>query len=414
MHRVEAPETSRDDRLERWLGDPALVGGAVLLALIGVAMIWSAGQLDVPSAVTDIWKRQLLWFAFALVAFAVVSRVPLRWVEVASPAIYGLSILLLVAVLVAGSGPGGQSWLRFGAASFQPAELAKLGTILMLARVLGSRAEHDTRLLSQWRPLAITLLPFALVLLQPDLGSAITFGVILIGALFWAGVSLFTIFMLVSPGVSLLLGFSAAVWVGWFIFVVVMIYLRRPYLIEGIGVVLANLAAGAVASPLWNQLAEYQQNRLLVFLDPGRDPRGAGWQLIQSQVAIGSGGLFGQGFGDGPQKRLSFLPEQHTDFIFSVVGEELGFLGVFVLMILFAWLLRRMISTATLASSEFGNLVVFCLFAVWFAHLLINIGMTVGLMPITGLPLPFLSYGGSFLLMTFVGLGLAARVAIEN
>ncbi|MFW6085318.1 MAG: rod shape-determining protein RodA, partial [Gemmatimonadota bacterium] len=354
MHRVEAPEISRSGPMGRWLGDPALVGGALLLSLVGVAMIWSAGQLDVPSAVTDIWKRQLLWLGFALVAFAVVSRMPLRWVELASPAIYAVSILLLAAVLFTGSGPGAQSWFRFGAASFQPAELAKLGTILMLARVLGGRAEHDTRLLSQWRPLAITLLPFALVLLQPDLGSAITFGVILIGALFWAGVSLFTIFMLVSPGVSLLLGFSAAVWVGWFIFVVVMIYLRRPYLIEGIGVVLANLAAGAIASPLWNQLAEYQQNRLLVFLDPGRDPRGAGWQLIQSQVAIGSGGLFGQGFGDGPQKRLSFLPEQHTDFIFSVVGEELGFLGVVVLLVLFAWLLRRMILTATLSSGEFG------------------------------------------------------------
>lgn len=402
------------ERLERWLGDPALVGAAVLLATIGVGMVWSAGQLDVPSDATGIWRRQALWLALSLGAFAFVSRVPLRWLELASPIVYGLSILLLAAVLVSGSGPGAQSWFRFGAASFQPAELAKLGTILMLARVLGNRQEQDIRLLSQWRPLAITIVPFGLVLLQPDLGSAITFGVILIGALFWAGVPLFTIFMLVSPGVSLLLGFSAAVWVGWFIFVVLMIYLRRPYLIEGIGVTLGNLAAGAIATPLWNQLAEYQQNRLLVFLDPGRDPRGAGWQLIQSQVAIGSGGLFGQGFGDGPQKRLSFLPEQHTDFIFSVVGEELGFIGVIVLLALFAWLLRRMITTAGRSSDEFGNLVVFCLFAVWFSHLLINIGMTVGLMPITGLPLPFLSYGGSFLLMTFVGVAIAARVAIEN
>lgn len=402
------------ERLQRWFGDPALVGGAVLLALVGVGMVWSAGQLDVPSDATGIWRRQLLWLAIALVVFALVTRVPLRWVELASPAVYAVSIALLGAVLVTGSGPGASSWFRFGAASFQPAELAKLGTILMLARVLGNRTEGDTRLLSLWRPLIVTLIPFGLVLLQPDLGSAITFGVILIGALFWSGVPLFTIFMLVSPGVSLLLGFSAAVWGGWFIFVVVIVYLRRPYLIEGVGVVVANLAAGAIAAPLWNQLAEYQQNRLLVFLDPGRDPRGAGWQLIQSQVAIGSGGLFGQGFGDGPQKRLSFLPEQHTDFIFSVVGEELGFLGVCVLLALFAWLLRRMISTATLSSDEFGNVVVFCLFAVWFAHLLINIGMTVGLMPITGLPLPFLSYGGSFLLMTFVGVALASRVAIEN
>ena len=402
------------ERLERWVGDPGLVGGALLLALIGIGMIWSAGQLDVPSVATGIWRRQLVWLALAIGAFALVSRVPLRWVELASPVAYAVSIALLVAVLVAGGGRGGSSWFQFGAVSFQPAELAKLGTILMLARVLGARKEQEERLLGLWRPLAITIVPFGLVLLQPDLGSAITFGVILVGALFWAGVPLFTIFMLVSPGVSLLLGFSVAVWGGWFILVVGLIYLKRPYLIEGVGVVAANLAAGLIAAPLWNQLAEYQQNRLLVFLDPGRDPRGAGWQLIQSQVAIGSGGLFGQGFGDGPQKRLSFLPEQHTDFIFSVVGEELGFVGVVVLLALFAWLLRRMITTATLAANEFGNLVVFCLFAVWFAHLLINVGMTVGLMPITGLPLPFISYGGSFLLMTFVGVALASRVAIEH
>ncbi|TFG62682.1 MAG: rod shape-determining protein RodA, partial [Gemmatimonadales bacterium] len=319
-----------------------------------------------------------------------------------------------VLVLTIGSGPGTNSWLRMGSFSLQPAEVAKLGTLLMLARILGARGEPETRLGRLWRPLLVTVIPFFLVLIQPDLGSAITFGVILVGALYWARVPLFTIFMLVSPGVSLLLGFSPTVWGVWFVLVVVLMYLQRPYLVEGVVVTLANLAAGALATPMWNQLAPYQQNRMLVFLDPGRDPRGAGWHLIQSQVAIGSGGLLGQGFGGGPQKRLSVLPEQHTDFIFSVVGEELGFLGVFVLLALYAWLLRRLIGTAVRASDDFGGIAVFCVFAVWFTHLLINVGMTAGLMPVTGLPLPFLSYGGSFLLMTFVGVGLASRVATES
>lgn len=403
----------RNGRLS-WLGDPALVGAAFLLSVIGVAMIWSAGQLDAPSIVTGIWRRQALWLAIAAVGFFVVSRVPLRWVESVSLLVYLLSIALLILVLIVGSGPGGSSWLRLGGFSLQPAEVAKLGTILMLARTLGARGEPETRLARLWRPLVLTVIPFSLVLLQPDLGSAITFGVILVGALFWARIPLFTIFMLVSPGVSLLLGFSPTVWGVWFILVVVLMYLRRPYLLEGVVVTLANLAAGALATPMWNQLAPYQQNRLLVFLDPGRDPRGAGWHLIQSQVAIGSGGFLGQGFGGGPQKRLSFLPEQHTDFIFSVVGEELGFMGVFVLLAVYAWLLRRLIATAVRSSDDFGGITVFCVFAVWFAHVLINVGMTVGLMPVTGLPLPFLSYGGSFLLMTFVGVGLAARVAIES
>lgn len=411
---IERPPGALRRKLDALLGDPLLVGAATLLSLIGVGMIWSAGQLDVPSVVTGIWMRQLLWLVLAIGVFIVTTRIPLRWVESASPILYVVSIVLLGVVLARGSGPGASSWFRVGPASFQPAELAKLATLLLLARVLSNREEPFARLTDLWRPLLITIVPFGLVLLQPDLGSAITFGMILVASLFWAGVPLFTIFMLVSPGVSLLLGFSPWVWGAWLGLVSLLLYLRRPYALEGIAVFATNLLAGAAAAPLWNQLAEYQQNRLLVFLDPGRDPRGAGWQLIQSQVAIGSGGLFGQGFGDGPQKKLSFLPEQHTDFIFSVVGEELGFIGVFALLALLAWILRRMIATASLSSAEFGNIVVFCLFAVWFVHLLINVGMTVGLMPITGLPLPFLSYGGSFLLMTFVGLGLAARVAIER
>jgi rod shape determining protein RodA len=150
-----------------------------------------------------------------------------------------------------------------------------------------------------------------------------------------------------------------------------------------------------------------------VFLDPTVDPRGAGWHLIQSKVAIGSGGWYGQGFTQGPQKRLAFLPEQHTDFIFSVVGEELGFLGVAIFLLLLGWFLHRVLAVARAAEDPFPSLVVFCLFAVWLVHVIINVGMTVGLMPITGLPLPFLSYGGSFLLMLFVGLAIVSRASAE-
>jgi len=395
------------------LGDPVLVGGALLLAFLGIGMIWSAGQVDLPSAVTGAWRRQLVWLCVAIVAFAVVTRVPLRWLEWATPWIYAVSMVLLIAVLVVGGGPNTRSWLRLAGFSFQPAELAKLATILLLARLLGSRKEPQTRLFDLWQPVLVVVVPFFLVMAQPDLGSALIFVVILVSALFWAGIPLFTVLMLVSPGVSLILGFSAAVWGVWFVVVIVALYLRRPFMAEAVAVALANLAAGALATPLWNRLAPYQQRRLLVFLDPDIDPRGAGWHLIQSKVAIGSGGVTGQGFGNGPQKRLAFLPEQHTDFIFSVVGEELGLIGVLVFLALLAWFLRRVLRIATDAPQGFGSLIVFCFFAVWFAHLVINIGMTVGLMPVTGLPLPFISYGGSFLLTTFVGLGLVCRVAHE-
>ncbi|MFQ5689896.1 MAG: rod shape-determining protein RodA [Gemmatimonadota bacterium] len=396
------------------IGDRWLLILSLLLAAIGVAMIFSAGQVDVPSEATGIWMRQGLWLGIALIAFYSAARVPLRWLEWSASWLYILGILLLIVVLAIGTGPNTRSWIRLGPMSLQPAEFAKFATILLLARLQAGAEEEPKRLAQLWKPVAVVLLPFSLVLLQPDLGSAIIFGVILISALFWAGVPLAKIFLLVSPGVGLLLGFSPVVWGAWFIGLAVFLYFHRPFLAEGLAVLMSNIAAGSLTLPLWRSLAPYQQNRLLVFLNPGIDPKGAGWHLIQSKVAIGSGGWMGQGFAQGPQKRLAFLPEQHTDFIFSVVGEELGFLGVLALLALFGFFLWRVLRVARLSSDEYGSIVVFCLFAVWFAHLAVNVGMTVGLMPITGLPLPFLSYGGSFLLLLFTGLGVVQRIASER
>ncbi len=395
------------------VGDVPLLGLACTLAAVGVALIYSAGQVEVPSVATGIWVRQLLWFGLALIAFWSATRIPLRWLEWTAPWLYGGAVFLLIAVLFVGTGPASH-WLELGGFRVQPVEVAKLGTILLLARVLAGHEEPVTRLVQLWRPVAIVLLPLALVLQQPDLGGAIILGVILLAALYWAGLPLGMVFLLVSPAVSLILGFDAVVWGVWFLVLVGFLYLYRPYMTEGIAVILANVAAGALTLPLWRSLAPYQQNRILVFLEPGVDPRGAGWHLIQSKVAIGSGGWLGQGFASGPQKRLAFLPEQHTDFIFSVVGEELGFAGVLVLLVLLAAFLWRVLRIAARAEDDFGSSVAFCLFGIWFAHVTVNIGMTVGLMPITGLPLPFLSYGGSFLFILFLGLGFVQRTAAER
>lgn len=394
------------------LGDPALLGLMLLLTGLGIAMIFSAGQVEVRSVATGIWVRQLVWLGVAIAAFAVASRVPPRFIEWLAPWLYGVSLALLVLVLAVGTGPNG-SWLELGPARLQPAEVAKLGTIFLLARALGDKDQDFAGLSRLWKPVAIVAVPFALVLLQPDLGSALIFGVILIAALFWAGVPLLKIFLLVSPAVSLLLGFNGFVWGAWFIVIAAVLYFHRPFILESVGVILANFAAGALTIPLWNSLLPYQQNRLLVFLDPEIDPRGAGWHLIQSKVSIGSGGMFGQGFAVGPQKRLAFLPEQHTDFIFSVVGEELGFIGVLLFLGLFGALLWRMLRIAIETVDDWGSTVTFCIFSVLFAHLVVNVGMTVGLMPITGLPLPLISYGGSFLLLVYAGFGVVQRVAAE-
>jgi rod shape determining protein RodA len=178
--------------------------------------------------------------------------------------------------------------------------------------------------------------------------------------------------------------------------------------------VLANFATATISRPLWNSLAEYQRNRILVYLNPEVDPRGAGYQVIQSKVAVGSGGFSGQGFTVGPQKRYDFLPEQHTDFIFSVVGEELGFLGTLLTILAFAFVLSRLVRMAERSSDPFAGLVLLGIFGAWLVHVFVNVGMTIGVVPITGIPLPFVSYGGTFLLMSWIAVAVAVRVAHER
>jgi rod shape determining protein RodA len=185
-------------------------------------------------------------------------------------------------------------------------------------------------------------------------------------------------------------------------------------MMEGLTVWLTNVAMGIAALSLWNRLAPYQQNRLLSFLNPEVDPRATGWHIIQSKVAIGSGGLLGKGFTEGTQKRLAFLPEQATDFIYSVVGEEIGFVGVLLSLVLFGLLLSMLVRVARRATDPYGSLVVFGVAGMFFTHVVENVGMTVGVMPITGIPLPFFSYGGSFLLTCCIALGLVLRVSRDS
>jgi rod shape determining protein RodA len=213
--------------------------------------------------------------------------------------------------------------------------------------------------------------------------------------------------------VSLALAFSTPLWGLWFLLLVAFLYWTRAYLTESLAVIFANVAMGVLVRPVWRTLADYQKVRILAFIQPEADPQGAGWHLIQSQVAIGSGGWVGKGFLQGTQKRLAFLPEQHTDFIIAVVGEELGFAGICLVLIVFAVILYRVVLAAERVEDSFASMVVFGVFAAWFAHLVANVGMTVGLLPITGLPFPFLSYGGSFLLVSFIALAMIQRIASD-
>jgi rod shape determining protein RodA len=402
------------------LADTPLLAVALLLSAFGVLIVYSAGQTDVPvTYVLGAWKRQLAWLIVALGAAWTASRASVRLLEwLAWPAyLVGLSLLALTLIIGTGAGTAAsmKGWITVGGIRVgQPSELAKITTALMLAKTLGSFREPPRSLLELWKPALVTLVPFALVMLQPDLGSALVFVGVFFGMLFWSGVPWHMLLLLASPGISLVLAFSTGLWGAWFLLLLALVFWYRPYVIEGVMLVAANVVMGVVAPILWDRLAPYQQRRLLVFLDPSRDPRASGYHVIQSQVAIGSGGWTGKGFTEGTQKRLAFLPAQHTDFIFSVVGEELGFLGVSLALSLFLAFFMRITRVAQRANDPFSSLVAFGLGSAFFVHVLVNVGMTLNLMPITGIPLPFFSYGGSFMLACWLAVGLVARISAEG
>ena len=399
--------------------DKPLAIAVVTLALYGLATLYSAGQTDVPTFVETIWHRQLVWLGLSLIVAVLTFRTSPRMLEWATPFVYGIALFLLMLTLWIGTGAGtaagSKSWLAIGGHRFgQPAELAKLAVILMLARQLAAMREAPSTLRDLIVPALIAGIPCLLVLKQPDLGSAIVFVAILFFMLFWAGTKPSLLLLASSPVIGLVLAFSTIAWGVWIATLTVLLVWWRPYVWESIVVMAANVMGGVFAIPFWNRLAPYQQNRLLAFLNPDVDPRAAGWHVIQSKVAVGSGGLLGKGFTEGTQKRLAFLPAQHTDFIFSIVGEELGFVGVLVALSLFGWMLFRLLRVARKATDPFSSLCVFGIAGLFFTHIVENVGMTINLMPITGIPLPFFSYGGSFLLVCSIGVGIALRVAWES
>jgi rod shape determining protein RodA len=399
--------------------DRPLVGAVLALAAYGLATLYSAGQTEVPTFVATIWQRQLIWLGLGGVVAWLMFRTSPRMLEWATPFVYAISVFLLALTLLVGTGAGtaasSKSWIAIGGLRLgQPAELGKVAVILMLARWLAGLREPPATLRQLVTPCLIAGIPCGLVVLQPDLGSAIVFITILFCMLFWAGTKPSLLLLLASPAIGLVLAFSTVAWGLWIAVLCGLLLWWRPYVWEGLGIMGANVAMGIFALPFWNRLAPYQQNRLLAFLNPEVDPRATGWHVIQSKVAVGSGGLLGKGFTEGTQKRLAFLPAQHTDFIFSVVGEELGFLGVLIALTLFVALVFVLLRIARRATDPFSSLCVFGVAGVLFTHIVENVGMTVNLMPITGIPLPFFSYGGSFLLASCLGVGIALRVAWES
>ncbi|MEO1068957.1 MAG: rod shape-determining protein RodA [Cyanobacteria bacterium J06638_6] len=325
--------------------------------------------------------------------------------------IYGVVNLLLVAVMFVGTvGGGAQSWLGVGGFYVQPSEFAKLSIIITLAAMLSRR--DASSLWGVARVLAVIVPPWILVFLQPDLGTSLVFGAITLGMLYWANCNPGWLVLFISPLVAALL-FHLVLpgWLGWSLAMGLIAWFTLPWRWFSTAAATAvNLVSGKLGDIVWGLLQDYQKDRLVLFLDPDKDPLGGGYHLIQSRIAIGAGKLWGQGLGQGSQTQLSFIPEQHTDFIFSAVGEEWGFVGAMVVIAAYWLLCFRLVIIAQNAKDDFGSLLVIGVLSMIVFQVTINIGMTIGLAPITGIPLPWLSYGRSALLTNFIALGIVESV----
>jgi rod shape determining protein RodA len=318
---------------------------------------------------------------------------------------------LLLVLFVGKVGQGAERWLIIGPVHVQPSELAKLATILAVSKYLSDKYADVNKFKYFSIAVALILFPFILIARQPDLGTALVFLALIIPLLYWAGLNWFNIFTILTPLLTMILSFNFWAFMILMISIAVILAISRRKPIILVAVFLLNIGVGIATPYLWNQLRPYQQQRILTFVNPEKDPKGAGYQIIQSQVAIGSGGIWGKGYLRGSQTHLRFLPAQHTDFIFSVIGEEFGFIGAGIILLLFMMLILRFIHIAAVIRGQFESLTIIGIVTILVFHTIINIGMTIGMAPVTGLPLPFLSYGGSSLVVNMMMVGVVLNIS---
>lgn len=381
---------------------------AIILTLISGIAIRSTQNAQ---PYTDWWQHWVMG-GIGLVVALVIARwryealMQWRWV------VYGLTNLSLLAVKFVGtSGLGAQRWISIGGFHIQPSEFAKVGAIVTLAAILEGR--NASTMPEVTKALAIIGLPWGLVFLQPDLGTSLVFGAIAITMLYWANVNPGWLILLMSPLISAIL-FSVVlpVWFIWLVAMTVVAWLSLPNRWLGSIIALAvNLVSGKLGLMFWGLLKDYQKDRLILFLDPSKDPLGGGYHLIQSRIAIGAGEMWGRGLEQGTQTQGGFIPEQHTDFIFSAIGEEFGFIGCAVILLLFWGVCLRLTVVAQNAKDNFGSLIAIGVMAMIFFQVMVNICMTIGLAPVTGIPLPWMSYGRSAMLTNFIAIGLVGSIA---
>jgi len=394
--------------------DGILLSLMILLMIFGVVMIYSASTTKIGDLVEreNYYLKQMIWVVCTLLALVIFMQIPIAFIEALIFPAYVINMLLLLLVLFLPAIKGSHRWINLGFAGFQPSELAKILTVLLLAKQLN--VTHLTTLQILKRAISVSILPLILILIEPDLGTAMTLTICIFAVLAFSDLPFWVIVVIISPLISIIASFNQyffIIWIAGLIF-----YLVRKHigiLLAGFSV-LVNSALYFLVPFVWSSLKTYQQNRIITFINPLHDPFGAGYQIIQSKIAIGSGGWFGKGFLMGSQKNLQFLPEHHTDFIFSVIGEELGFFGCMFFLIIYFLFLLRLISNISRLKRKFMFYAGIGIAANLMIMMFVNVGMNLGIVPATGIPLPFIAYGGTNLLFNTLAVGLVMEFSARK
>ena len=386
---------------------------SLFLSFIGLIALNSISHQNT-TFIQNPFFKQLFFLFIALFSFTFSFITPKYIIHKYAYIIFGLGIFIVILPFFGSPHAGTYRWLDIGLPfNFQPSEFSKIFTVIALARYLSDNNLKIRKFSSIVIPIIISLFPALIVLNQPDLGTSLVMLSIIFPMLYWAGARPFYLFLLVAPVLSILSAFNVILFSIWAFIMAIVIFYARTKIISGVSYFFGNIFFGLFARPIWEMLNPYQQNRVLTFIYPEKDPLGAAYQIIQSKTAIGSGGFFGKGWGQGTQTHLKFLPVQESDFILSVIGEELGFIIIAIILITFGYLLNTIIRYSFLSKDKFSSLLLIGLASILLAHIFVNTAMTVGLIPVKGLPLPFISAGGTFLITSYLMIGLIMRFSIH-
>ena len=355
--------------------------------------------------------RQLTFIIFSLIIFSIVKDLKIKFIHDNSSIIYILSYILCFIPFLLPKVESTYRWIDFGFFYIQPSEFLKLTTVLIVAKFLSNHhlEVKESRIIIF--PTLFTLLSCFIVLQQPDLGTAIIIFAPLIPMLLWSGVNTFTVFLMIAPFITIIAASNLVFFYLWAVVMFIIFLTFEVSLTKKTFLYFANIFAGLLTPIFWNSLAEYQKERILTFLNPDLDPMGSAYHIIQSITAIGSGGFWGKGWQLGSQTQLKFLPVQESDFILSVIAEELGFVGILILMIITFHFIKNLLDVAFKISDYFSSLVIIGFTSIFLSHVFINSAMTIGLLPVKGLPFPFISAGGSFLLLCYLMIGIITSIS---